>query len=238
MKNEIRNFSLKETRAEVKEQEGKRFLVGKIPYDSLSQDLGGFKEIIKRGAFSKTLQDGADVRALVNHDDSRILGRIKNSTLQLEDREDGLYCTVELGSQSYANDLWESIQRDDVNTLSFGFRVIKDTWTNDSGKQLRYLNEVQLFEVSFGVVFPAYEATDSQAVYRSLYSQSGLNFDLINAALAKIQNEEELTPEEEEALKAIGGLVKNEETTVTEEEPRTSALSVLEQELTLLELDA
>jgi HK97 family phage prohead protease len=236
MKNEYRNFSVKEARAEIKEQEGKRYLVGKIPYESLSQDLGGFKETIKRGAFNKTLQDGADVRALVNHDDSRILGRIKNGTLQLEDREDGLYCTVELGNQSYANDLWESIQRDDVNTLSFGFRTIKDTWTKDSGRQqTRYLNEVQLLEVSFGVVFPAYEATDSQAVYRSLYNQAGLDFDLINSAIAKIQNKEELAPEEAEALKAIGGIVKSEEPAI-EEEPRTGALSVLEQELSLLEM--
>jgi HK97 family phage prohead protease len=233
---EIRNFTLKETRSELIESEGKRFIQGKIPYDSLSGDLGGFKEILIRGAFNKTLNDGFDVKALVNHSDGKVLGRVKNGTLKLEDRADGLICTVELGNQSYSNDLWESIKRDDVSTMSFGFRTIADEWKNENGKQFRMLKEAHLLEVSFGVSFPAYEETSSFTMYRSLYKESGLNFDVINTALIKMKDKEELSDEERSALKAISDLVKEPEVVVEKvEEPQKRTLGILEQELALLE---
>ncbi len=177
MKREIRTFNTPLTDVTTVEKEGKRYIVGLIPYDSLSVDLGGYYERIQRGAFNKTLSDGFDVKALLNHDDSKILGRVKNGTLKLEDTADGLRCTLEVGNQSYANDLWESNTRNDVNTMSFGFRVIKDDWKVDGGNKYRSLNEVSLLEVSFGVTFPAYQETVSQTVLRSIFEKRGLNFD-------------------------------------------------------------
>ena len=239
-KYEIRKIDVKEFRAESLEKEGKRYLIGKIPYESLSGDLGGFKEKIQRGAFNKTISDSFDVKALINHDASQILGRIKNNTLTLEDREDGLYCTVELGNQSYANDLWESVSRDDVSTLSFGFRVIKDEFTRTEDEVvIRTLKEVHLIEVSYGVTFPAYDETDSQAVYRDLYRNAGIDFDVFNNVLIKIRDNEKLSEEELSLITNINERIKDqlaEETEAIEEEPPASTpLSILDEELTLIE---
>jgi HK97 family phage prohead protease len=67
---------------------------------------------------------------------------------------------------SFAKDLYEQIKRKDVWGLSFGFSVIKEIWDNDNS--LRELKEAKLYEVSFGVVFPAYTTTASFVEARSV----------------------------------------------------------------------
>ena len=132
-------------------------------FNSYSQDLGGFREKINPGAFAKTLNDGADVRALFNHDSNLILGRTKSKTLELSEDDKGLYYRVKLPDTSYAKDLIVSLKRKDITQNSFGFRVVSDTWSTDGKK--RALNEVKLFDVS-PVTYPAYP--DATAAKRSL----------------------------------------------------------------------
>jgi HK97 family phage prohead protease len=145
------------------ENEGKRIIEAVIPFNRKSVDLGGFKEIITETAFRKTLNDGANVYAYYNHDDSKILGSTASETLELRNGKDGLCCKLYLGNTSYSNDLWEIINRGDCNTLSFGF--IPHEVENRGN--LRYLKSVQLKEVSFGVSQPAYEETASIAYTRN-----------------------------------------------------------------------
>ena len=63
-------------------------------WDSLSGDLGGFREKIARGAFSRTLaeaKDGqADVLAFVEHDSRAVLGRLAAKNLELVEDSHGL----------------------------------------------------------------------------------------------------------------------------------------------------
>jgi hypothetical protein len=68
--------------------------------------------------------------------------------------------------------------------MSFGFNVIKDTWSRDG--QTRTLDSVRLFEVSI-VSFPAYEATTAQ-----VRSQPTINPDQLADALLKLESGEEL----------------------------------------------
>src|SRR5574343_398523 len=63
-------------------------------YETMSDDLGGWREIIHRGAFTKSLQEN-DIRATWNHDTGRILGRVKSGTLKLEDKEDGIHYDID-----------------------------------------------------------------------------------------------------------------------------------------------
>lgn len=238
---ETRNIDIKSVSIETREDGEKRMLTGIIPYDSLSKDLGGFRERIRRGAFSKTISDGFDVRALVNHDPSKILGRVKNNTLHLEDTEQGLRATVDLGNQSYATDLFESISRDDVSTLSFGFRVIKDEFERGEEERsvVRNLKEVHLIEVSFGVTFPAYEETASTAAFRSLYEGVGIDIDTFNQAILRAATDEELTEEEIESLRALQTWIEQRvvpEQETQEQPPVGTDPDVLERELALLEL--
>lgn len=131
-------------------------------FDSPSQDLGGFVEVIRKGAFTKTLSE-SDIRALKNHNDDYVLGRTKSGTLRLKEDDKGLSVEIDLPDTQFANDLYESIDRGDVDQMSFAFRTIRDAWTRREGQlDLRELLEVRVYEVS-PVTFPAYEDTEISA---------------------------------------------------------------------------
>jgi HK97 family phage prohead protease len=164
MKNKIEKFTIRGINYETRSDDsGKRYIRGIIPYNSKSEDMG-FYEIISPSAFNKTLSDGADVKALFDHSSSRVLGSTRAGTLRLESTHDGLVCDCELPNTTYANDLYEVVSRGDVSTMSFGFSPVK---YEDKGNT-RTLKEVKLYEVSFGVSFPAYAETQSMVMKRSL----------------------------------------------------------------------
>src|SRR4030066_926570 len=74
-------------------------------------DLGYFYEKIRAGAFKKTITDGADVRALFNHDTAYVVGRVSNKTLSLREDAHGLYVEAIPPDTTWARDLVSSIKR-------------------------------------------------------------------------------------------------------------------------------
>jgi HK97 family phage prohead protease len=111
---------------------------------------------VKRGAFQKTIKDGADVRLLIDHEGVP-LARTKSGTLELEEDARGLKVTADLDPNNPdAARVISAMRRGDISQMSFAFRTIKDAWSDD--RSVRELREVQLFDVSV-VTFPAYEAT-------------------------------------------------------------------------------
>lgn len=134
-------------------------------FDRLSVDLGGFREKIQRGAFAKTLKEG-DIRALFNHDANFVLGRTKNNTLSLMEDERGLRVSIRPPTTTWANDVVQSIERKDIDQMSFGFRVTRDSGekvdVDEHGTIIRTLVEVHLIDVS-PVTFPAYPQTKVSA---------------------------------------------------------------------------
>jgi HK97 family phage prohead protease len=136
-------------------------------FNSRSEDLGGFYEVMKPGCFDNVLKSKPDVRCLMNHDGNLVLGRTKNGTLQLRADPMGLFYSCQLPNTSTGRDLYALIQRGDISQCSFAFKLEAgdDDWEEDSasGKQLRTIKNVShLFDVS-AVTTPAYEATSVSA---------------------------------------------------------------------------
>jgi len=129
-------------------------------FNSLSEDLGGFKERIHPQAFNRSLGSGFDVRALVNHDTTLVLGRRSNNTLQLTVDTKGLKVSIAPPKTSYANDLLELVSRGDVSQMSFGFIIAPggEAWSNEDGLKVRTVTDLDLLEVSV-VSIPAYSDT-------------------------------------------------------------------------------
>ena len=130
-------------------------------FNSLSEDLGGFVEVIAPGAFKRTIKNNTDTRLLLNHDANFVLARTKSGTLRLAEDERGLYVEADMAPTSYARDLSILMERGDVNQMSFGFYVVRDHWGQmPDGVPLRTIQEAKVFDVSV-VAFPAYPATEA-----------------------------------------------------------------------------
>ena len=135
-------------------------------FDTLSVDLGGWRERIAPGAFGRTIGE-SDVRALWDHDAKYVLGRNRSGTLGLEEDARGLKIAVVPPATQWASDLLTMMKRGDVNQMSFGFYVRQDEWIEEPDFGLvRVLRDVDLFDVSV-VTYPAYPATSAEARARA-----------------------------------------------------------------------
>jgi HK97 family phage prohead protease len=193
MSYEVREITYK-IDAETREEGSERFIHGVIPYNRNSEDMG-FIEIIKPGAFTKTIKEG-DPRALWNHRTQYVLGKVSNGNLTFEDRDDGLHFDIKVPTnRSYADDCYDVIKSKDADGVSFGFRTIKDNWIEDeTRKDIRELLEVELIEVSVGVTFPAYP--NSKAQTRAFNEATGINLTELAKIIVRASNEKELDHEE------------------------------------------
>lgn len=122
----------------------------------------GMSESIAPGAFSKTLS--GDIRALINHDTTLVLGRTKANTLQLREDNHGLWGHIDVNpNDTDAMNLYERVKRGDVDQCSFGFDILsEETDFRDDGSVHWTIKEVELYEVS-PCTFPAYEETNISA---------------------------------------------------------------------------
>lgn len=134
-------------------------------YDLPSEDLGGFREFVRPGAFQRSLDNHPDVRALIDHNPSLILGRTLSGTLKLESDAIGLKVTIDPPSTQYAADLMAVMARGDVSQMSFAFTTNLDSWDLVDGERVRSLLSVDLHDVSV-VTYPAYP--DTTVAVRSL----------------------------------------------------------------------
>jgi uncharacterized protein len=141
------------------------------PFGKMSVDLGGFREVIAKGAFTRTLKDNPDVLLLRQHDAGTVLARTTSGTLKLRETDKGLEFEANLsGKSTIANDTIDAMQRGDLDAMSFGFNLASgnpdaDDWVYVNDTLIRTLNDVDLGEVSI-VSFPAYP--DSSAALRTV----------------------------------------------------------------------
>lgn len=155
MTKETRCFT--ELRVETRD-DGRSIIRGlPIVFNSLSEDLGGFRERVHPEAVKRTLAED-DIRGLFNHDPNQILGRTKASTMRLRATKDGVEMEIDLPDTAVGRVVGEGIRRGDISGGSFGFTVTKDEWEERDGQMLRTLRDLTIYDVG-PVVFPAYPET-------------------------------------------------------------------------------
>lgn len=171
-------------------------------FDAPSEPLP-FTEKIQRGAFSKSLKSRNDIKLLWNHDSGQVLASTRAKTLSLVEDERGLKVSASLPNTTLGRDTAELLRRGDVDSMSFGFSVIKDSW-NAEGSQ-RTLNAVRLHEVSI-VAWPAYTATSGTTSVRGLdvlAERADVDVDALADALLKVESGEDITVDDRNLLTTV-----------------------------------
>lgn len=131
--------------------------------------LPGFVEVIRQGAFAKSLAAGSNIRALWHHQTDALLGTTRGGTLKLQEDGKGLHFELALPDTTHGRDLAILVDRGDVAGCSFGFRVSEggDRWEQRGGQLVRELLAVDLLEVTL-THDPAY--ADTSVALRSMPS--------------------------------------------------------------------
>ena len=158
-KTEIRNLRGTVTRAAA---DSRRVEGVAVVFESWSEDLGGFREKIARGALDGVIAR-SDIFALLDHRRDRgILGRSKRGdqvSLQLEVREDGLHYSFEAPETALGNELLSCLERGEIDGSSFAFTVLEDQWERVGDEYQRTITKIdELYDVS-PVYSPAYSQT-------------------------------------------------------------------------------
>lgn len=130
---------------------------------------GSLIERVEAGAFDRAIKEGHDVRALVDHDPSRILGRSAAGTLTLKADDVGLAYEIDVPDTQVGRDTLVSVRRGDITGSSYAFRVTREEWEDDREERrtIRRILDVDLFDVG-PVTFPAFSGTDVSVAKRSL----------------------------------------------------------------------
>jgi HK97 family phage prohead protease len=156
MQTETRIFG--DLRLEQRAGEKGRRLVGYAAVFNTETDIAGvFREQIAPGAFRGSLARD-DIRALVDHEPGRVLGRTRSGTLRLLEDDTGLRFEIDPPDTQVARDLMALVDRGDVSGCSFGFVARGEAWDHKAEPPLRTLTEIELMEISI-VTFPAYPET-------------------------------------------------------------------------------
>jgi len=175
-------------------------------FNSRSENLGGFTEMIQPGAFRASLRARNDIKFLYNHDTGAVLGSTRADTLTLTEDERGLRVSGLLPNTTHGRDAAELVKRGDVSAFSFGFSMPArggDSW-NAEGTE-RMLKSVRLHEVSL-VAFPAYPETAGTAIVRGLdrvAQRASVDADALADALLKIENGDDITSDDRQLLEKV-----------------------------------
>jgi HK97 family phage prohead protease len=172
-------------------------------FNSESEDLGGFREMVAPGAFKRSLRSRNEIKLLWNHDTGAVLGSTRAGTLSLVEDERGLKVRAILPDTTLGRDTAELIRRGDVDSMSFGFSVIRDSW--DASGTNRVLEAVRLHECSI-VSYPAYSATAGTTTMRGLdkiAERANVDADELADALLKIEEGAELSVDEATLLSRV-----------------------------------
>ena len=216
-----------------------------IVFNSLSNDLGGFREIIEPTAIDDELIKNSDIVCLKNHNIKLgILARSYHGrgSLKLEIDEHGLHYSFDAPHTQFGDEVLEMVKRGDIAKCSFAFVCGEDVWDKDekTGEYIRRVRKIKnLYDVSL-VYHPAYEETEAIADTRGLdelkaqeeannivkeKSESDMNdkqelISQLQDILEKLKTDDK-TVEEKECDKPVeekGGCQKTEEDDKTVEE--------------------
>jgi uncharacterized protein len=165
-------------------------------FNSWSEDLGGFRERIRPGAFDKSMAQKRAIKMFHNHNSDIVLASTRAKTLTLTSDERGLVAEAQLPDNYWGIYVRDAVKRGDIDSMSFGFQAIADEWSKDFTE--RELSEIRLFEVSDVSGWPAYPATSASV--RELAEEVSVEPDVLADAFKALREPEVMLTEDQHRL--------------------------------------
>ena len=156
-----------EIRSALLQAENQKLVGYVVEWNSRSEPLFDFVEQFAVNAFSQSLASDQDVRALFEHDHTKLLGRTRAGTLSLTEDSIGLRFELTPPDTTLGRDLLVSVERGDISGMSFGFRTLNDNWDFEQTPILRTVNSAELVEITV-TSMPAYTESSVQIAKRSM----------------------------------------------------------------------
>lgn len=143
-------------------------------FGKMSEDLGGFREIIAPGAFKRALERGDTIKLLYDHDSAAVLASTDNGSLEVREDEVGLHvwARVDMADpdvQRVAAKLRSGV----VDQMSFAFTMGEDSeeeWNYTGGVPVRTIRSVSAVWEASVVAFPAYTSTKVALLERARHA--------------------------------------------------------------------
>ncbi|WP_321425019.1 HK97 family phage prohead protease [uncultured Bacteroides sp.] len=219
MEKEIRKIQLRANNSDNRTIDGYASV-----FASLSEDLGGFRELVDKNAFAGVIEK-SDVFALLNHDSKRgILARSKNGTgtLSLSIDDTGLKYSFESPATALGDEAIEMIKRGDIDSSSFAFTIESDKWDKQAdGTYIRTILKFgQLFDIS-PVYQPAYSETTACKRFLEIQEE--------NKEIPTEIVEQEIKESKDKVIEEQTIEVAEESTEQVEEQPIESTEQVIEE---------
>ena len=204
-------------------------------FDSPSEPLP-FTERIQRGAFERSIKARNDIKLLWNHSTDSPLASTRSNTLRLYEDDRGLRVEAELAPTTLGRDIAVLTRSGVVDSMSFGFSVIRDSWNSDGSE--RTLQSVRLHEVSL-VSFPAYPATAGTTSVRGLEKVArslSVDADALADTLLKVESGDSITADEREVLAKVLEELGPQDELPAEQNADADMLALKKAKLKMLEL--
>jgi HK97 family phage prohead protease len=205
-----------DVRAAEASSDGMSFTGYAAVFNSPSEPLP-FTEVIKEGAFKRSLKSRNEIKLFMNHNTDVVLGSTRAGTLRLTEDSRGLLAQADLPDTTAGRDLSVLMKRGDVSSMSFGFSVPPkgDMWSQDGAT--RELHQVRLHEVSIVTGFPAYEATTASVRSLDILAQrTAVDVDALSDAILKLEAGETLESEHADLISEVVSKLRADQPTQTD----------------------
>lgn len=157
-----------------------------------------FRETIAKGVFADAIANSDRIDFLSQHDKSMILSTTDNNSLELRETDNGLEMNASITETSWGKDTFQLIKDGIIKGMSFGMRVLNDTWTVASDNiPMRTINGIELFEVS-AVRNPAYKSSDIEARDIDIINDVNIPDDIEERRDKLVDKKKEVREDEEE----------------------------------------
>lgn len=179
-----------------------------------------FNEVVKQGAFTRSLKSGKEIPLLLEHDYEKRLADNKSNTLTLTEDQIGLRFDAEIRDK----EVYEKVKSKQINNCSFGFLPIEQEFEDVTNlREKRYLKDIELLEISL-VENPAYAGSLVEVRNLNEQEQKALE-EAEKEAENKIEENEVDCKKEEEPVEEVKEEVETEVETEVEKTEETEESS-------------